>query len=1735
MTMTAAGLIIDAALEWVTSQVNGALGSNVLTVDDLDGVSVGLAVSGGPKVDLDNLQSGPGGISGRLHIDGLAGSPLSTDLFGDFTVTLTAFDLTLANGGIAAMNIAGALAIPYFTNSDGSAETVDIEVSVRSDGTLAVTLAAQQTGTTSADGLVELHYDLPLDAAIDLTIAALEVDRDTSGVWKVTISGSLALGTGSEPGQDPLAWPSVDLRGLSIDSTGHVSLEGGWIDLPSQAALDFFGFHVALQKLGLGNDQTGRWIGFTGDIHLIEGISLGGSVRGLQINLDTGAVSFTGVGIDFAIPDVISFTGDIEHIHLNPGDDPTTQGLPASFPTPADIFAGGVDINLEVVDLEIQGTFIVANVTIDGANVPCFFLTLDAELPVGIPLFVDVALYGLSGLFATNLYPTVGDDTWWDWFKYPTVNGTPSDVDGSEDYTATEPAKWLNPRPGAFALGAGATIGTQDDGFTASAAIAFMIILPGPVFSIIGRANILSKRIDGPSGPANFDAMATFDGNTGVFDLVIDAQYSIPLVLDIQGSAELYVNPSEGAWFMALGRPPHEKRIQARVLDLFETDAYLVVSDTGLVAGVWIGYQNSWSFGPLSVSIDAYIAGQGAIQWSPFQIAAGVELHGEAHLDAFGIGIGITADALLEATAPNPWWIYGSLSVELDTPWPLPNIGASISLSWGGNDGSVPPAPLALNVVNATLADHGATDRYELLAHRPLATVNVRTSGSPPAHVAYDNPSAPGILAAVPSGYWVGKYPGVATDPSPVVPDLGPDDLASAPLVPQDSHFALTFAHPMVDQAGFLNATAVLPDTAQVSTPAIVGPDDMSNLDLTAPAVQWLISHTLVEVALYLYDDDTDAWDVVAASPQQTAPKSLSGTWVVSDPSTNGAKPMTALRITPSVPALGQDLAAMWPGPPSVRGTDFLDQDLSFSCSAGMTAATVAVGPGGTTGLRFTGRGRVTITFPTSVRLSSIAGVQTGHGGLAPSALQFLDPAGQPLLFAVGAAGADGTFTLTADSSTRPVTAVQLEVGDTPAFLMALSYSTPDLELPLLPAAPGLYALKSVTRVAAGRADSLGQATFQGVTDGDPVIEFAYFQCASGPGTAVLQSGPVGPSGFPSPLPSQLPPQPGLADSAHTPATVFPNGGRLNDLATYTQWAWPGDGDAAAYFGYDVSVEFNETYVVGLYAAFGVDGGGAFTAQRLAGGFPLHFRCVDRNNDHVLLIPVADHVLSVPQQSALVGTGAVPSLPEAIAPAAAPASPGGGASAGVPAGVGSGQGLGRVAEVAKGAQEAQGPPPQPSAATPTVAAIGRARQLLGSARPDLAATHSLETTAVPSAGVSPAATAALQQAVSAAGVPAKAAKLGPILAVQPGLYQDIAQQLAEMEAAATVRALWFRPLQPQTRYTLDVVAGSLFADRERLSLVGGGSGGGLLSVLDQADALATLAALQRFLAREDALTSLQRIQFTTSRYATFSDQLANVGAQIAGTGTTPVRHYPATGDLSAAVWMTQPGHDDSRQTALTSYRTQRAAQAGVVGAFDPLYDETLGQLRSHPEQGSGETALRAQRLITEQAWGVFTGATASTFDTLIAALGRPDLASARKVAPPPATELSLFTTHGDDRVSALLLESPEPIPWRRVWSWVQLQPADGRSVAIPAPVVLWSGDGTRALIVPQGQPFGRYTLSLTFQGNIGAEVACVTQQGTSVNEGVAVGPILLAPYRRLIPGFPHPKPVPEEPLRIAPA
>jgi hypothetical protein len=1664
----------------VQRAADAAFGAGVLTLgDDGNGISAGLKLSGGQTIDLDGLVVNAQGISGRLYIDGLDANPLSATLFDGFTIALTAFDITLAQSGLAASHIGGQLTLPFFTGSK-----VDVEIGTKADGTISISISAVSTQSTTPDGLVQLNYQLPGGfGSVEIDVASLEIDKATDGTWTIVISGNLIIEAAN------LSWPSIELHGLGIDSKGHISLKGGWIDLPSKMALDFYGFHVGLEKLGFGSDPNNgdKWIGFNGDIHLVEGLSLGGSVRGLIINLTTGAVSLDGVGISFEIPDVLTIDGEVDHIHVmaTGAQDLENAGLPGSifnaiYPygpaVPAggkavDVFAGQVKVTIEAAgDLEIDASFIVGN--FGGQSV--FFLDLDAELPVGIPIFADVALYGLQGLVATGLQPNPEPtNTWWEWFKYPVgPNGSP-DLTATPDYSATDVSKWLVPKRGAFAIGAGATIGTEaDDGYTVSAAVMFVLMVPGPVISLIGKAKILSKRIGAASESANFDAMATYDGNSQTFDLTIDAQYSIPIVLDITATAELFVGGGE--WFFALGKPPHEKRVKARIFDLFESDAYFVVSNAGLITGTWTGYQNSWRFGPLSASVDAYLATLAAIQWAPLQIAGGIELYGNLQLRAFGIGVGLTADALLEGCAPNPFWVHGELSVELDLPWPLPDVGATISLTWGGDDNTVPPAPLALSHVDATLVDHcdaadkPASDHYLLLAHgaKPVA---------PDLAVTYDPPTGapgtPGILDLTGASLtaWQGRS-------AAMLPDLIPDNTSSAqmaPVVPQDAHFTLNFAHPTIDATGALaNSTPWAanspPWNSDIATPNApppphqVGKDDMSDINPDPPSVPFLIRHTLTRIDLYQYFSGPvqNSWSLIYSTTagENLTPNigvtQLRGTWLTGDPS----KPnqlMTQLKIFPWRLLPGQSWTAQWnsKSQPQAYGTSFTDQDLQFTL-AGLKAPTIgSLSSGGSvSGLMFAADGSptspiVTIRFAQPCVLTSITALIYVRDGEFSSinAPQCSGDGSALTPISSSQNNATQVWTLTYPGNGKTIQELTIPVAGNVMLLYAIDYSTAPVPMAILPAAPAFYALKTVTQIEAAR---VGSSSFQTVPNGNPIVEFTYFQTAAGPGTAV---------GFPAPAIAPVPSGPApylkLAANCSTtqqPSSAFPIAGAITDLHTYTQWSWPLDGATAAYYGYDVNVEFVESYVNALYTAFASVSVDETSSSGLIYG-SLHFRCIDRNNNHTLLLPNAIHVPSIPQQSALAaGSVSVP-LPQLLD--VDPVSP------------------------AVIAALQQGPLLQRSSQAVNTGVLTEAAPIW--ARPSLSTL------------------------IKNVNLNARTASLGS-QQINPILAGQILHQVAEYNAAQQAKTLWFKPLLPSTRYTLDVVAGPVIDYRER-------GPGSLYSVLAAIDAIGLLAALQAYYAHEDLLTTLERVQFTTSRYETFTAQMANAARQLAvAPGATPIRNYVAAADPITSLASATTGVNAYLTTG-TQYLTDHNNLATLVGGFDPLADDLAP---STTPAANGAAALVKLRQTIATDWATFAQSVNALYDGLITALGHPELASNTTPIAVPDTEINLFTDSSGLWVNTILLQSPEPLPWRRIWRWIRL--TDATNTISPS-LALWNADGTVGLIVPFAKVRGALNLGITFQGNIGAEAPCITRNGTSITEMAPLGAVTMGPRFRRLP------------------
>src|SRR5262249_7916263 len=148
-----------------------------------------------------------------------------------------------------------------------------------------------------------------------------------------------------------------------------------------------------------------------------------------------------------------------------------------------------------------------------------------------------------------------------------------------------------------------------------------VISFPGPILLIQGSANLLKKRAS-LTEEAIFRALAVLDFRAGTFLIGVDAEYKYGgggELVNIRGGTEAFFSLSDpGSWHLYVGlKEPREKRIRAEIFQLFEANAYFMLDARQLATGAWIGYAKQWTFGPLSVTVEAWIEGNAVISWKP--------------------------------------------------------------------------------------------------------------------------------------------------------------------------------------------------------------------------------------------------------------------------------------------------------------------------------------------------------------------------------------------------------------------------------------------------------------------------------------------------------------------------------------------------------------------------------------------------------------------------------------------------------------------------------------------------------------------------------------------------------------------------------------------------------------------------------------------------------------------------------------------------------------------------------------------------------------------------------------------------------------------------------------------------------------------------------------------------------------------------------------------------------------
>lgn len=762
---------------------------------------------------LRNCVLGSGGVSGRLeaHYSPIYHSTSKTftgrgagSLFG-IPFGLKDVDLEFKQNAFKKSEIKGELLLPFFD------EPVEVDIGVDVNGGFSVKLTS-----AGADGLFKLTKPDVLEMELDSIGFELK-----DGVFVAKLSGQITPLFGADQG---LNWPGFKVEELSIDSKGHVRLQGGWLALREQYNLDFHSFHVGITKLGFGKTEDGgKWVGFSGELKLVDGFTAGASVEGLRVTwYDDGRqtkISFNGIGVEFEIPDVLYFKGDVAYREIEVNGESVRR------------FDGDIKLSLISLKLEIDAKLVVGSASGPQGSYNFFAIYLGVELPTGIPLSpTPLALFGMAGLFALRMEPDKREDEEWyeGWFKRPDIGIT--DLE----------SKWVNRRD-SMAFGVGATIGTSsDNGFTFACKALLVIVFPGPIVLLEGKANLLKERAKLSEDPM-FRSLAVLDMRQGQILMGLDAKYKQDesgKVIDITAGAEAFFG-NQGDWHIYMGeREPREKRIRARILNLFEANSYFMIDPKKLATGAWVGYARSWKFGPVSLTLEAWLEGNVVVNWTPLHFHGDLWLHGNIDVNVFGFGLGLSVDARFEADVFDPFHVKASFEVSVKLPKPLKKKHFEITLEWGPIPDWPKLLPLPLKEV--------AIEHFKVTTSWPLPK----------------NGTQPLLLPK----YDTDKE-GLRNDNAP--PAFNDPPLSALPVVPLDSRPHISFGRPVHDDALVgINPQPVSPAKERIGDP-----------EKDEGPVQ--VRYALKRIELAKRDAQTQQWQTVAVAgrPLNSGERKLYGSW----------------------------------------------------------------------------------------------------------------------------------------------------------------------------------------------------------------------------------------------------------------------------------------------------------------------------------------------------------------------------------------------------------------------------------------------------------------------------------------------------------------------------------------------------------------------------------------------------------------------------------------------------------------------------------------------------------------------------------------------------------------------------------------------------------------------------------------------------------------------------------------
>jgi len=684
------GAIPGGELRFVTNNDPWRIGSTPVT---LETGTLSIALENGPVVELDEAtlrfsdelssKSGDGfalSLSGaRVDRNGFTGA--ASVRFEDTRVDNPAAPTTFLGSGAGSLfdldfgvyaievdirqnlpvraEIRGGLIMPFFNMA------VDCTVMIGEGGDFEIALAG-----TGGGALAKLRKEELLELALT-GFAISRVDKVTT----FSISGSLEFL--KKPDQMS-TMPKFTVQNLSVNSKGEVRLEKAWVDFNPALTADLIGFTLTLFRVGVAFQDGDTTIFITGVVALANGLPQAG-VEELSVTITRdGDVRFalTGLSIDATIGGQILFYGRFAMLQ---GD---LEG-----------FAGDLALTIIKPGLAIEGSMLVGMDKVRGF--PFLYIRVAVELPAGIVVGPNVAIFGFAGLFGYFVRPSREEGQHWfyDWYRGPPGPGV------------TQSTKWI-PERNKYAFGAGITFGTAD-GYTIVARA--LLVVTSDLLMIEGRAGFLTERANLGENPA-LRMLVVFEPGESVF-IAIEAQYEfVENVLFAQGVIEAFFPFPEGAdWYVYLGQnEPKSKRIVADVLKkLFRADAYVMITAANTTFGGSISYGLRKRFGPVGVEVSAGITGDGVLSYSPIQLTSHLGLHGKIILRAFSVQMRAELSSDIWTRVLRPFKLSMDFEARLSLPWPLDDAEVEFSVSW--EESGTPPYPNPILTGAASLSNVGTS------------------------------------------------------------------------------------------------------------------------------------------------------------------------------------------------------------------------------------------------------------------------------------------------------------------------------------------------------------------------------------------------------------------------------------------------------------------------------------------------------------------------------------------------------------------------------------------------------------------------------------------------------------------------------------------------------------------------------------------------------------------------------------------------------------------------------------------------------------------------------------------------------------------------------------------------------------------------------------------------------------------------------------------------------------------